>query len=169
MSAASLQQPPGRTSTGSALALAALAILLANVGLVFVDVLMRWVLRAPQSWVSDIGQVSYPVAIACCFPAALESGHMIAIRFLGDWLGPRRARGLDILGQLALAALLVGFTWKMVQRAQSEWSGGFTTANIALPVGPTWSVVAALLAVSALVQLRLLWRSLAAPPAAGHG
>lgn len=154
---------------GGALALVALAILLANVGLIFVDVLARWLLRAPQSWVSDIGQVSYPVAIACCFPAALESGHMIAIRFLGEWLGPRRAHAFDVIGQIALALLLALFAWKMFGRAVSDWSGNYRTVNIALRLAPTWFVVAALLALSTLVQLGVLRRALrdgpAAPPA----
>jgi TRAP-type C4-dicarboxylate transport system permease small subunit len=172
--------PPPWKQAGAALALVALAIFLGNVGLIFLDVLARWLLRAPQSWVSDIGQITYPVAIACCFPAALESGHMIAIRFLGDWLGPRLAKPLDVMGQIALMVLLALFTWKMFQRAQSDWAGGFKTANIALRTAPTWFVVAGLLALSTLVQVRVLWRAITtqsdappptlAPPAeAAHG
>lgn len=164
---------PGWSRLGATLALAAMAILLGNVVLIFVDVLARWLLRAPQSWVSDIGQVTYPVAIACCFPAALESGHMIAIRFLGEWLGPRRARPLDAIGQVALAVLLVVFTWKMFERAATDWAGGFKTANIAITVAPTWGVVALLLLVSSVVQARVAWRAIAGPveprPGEAHG
>lgn len=169
MSAAPATAAPAWLRPGAALALVAVLILLGNVGLIFVDVLARWLMRAPQSWVSDIGQVTYPVAIACCFPAALESGHMIAIRFLGEWLGPRRARVLDIVGQFALAALLVIFTWKLFQRAQSEWTGGFKTANIALRVAPTWYVVASLLLLSVLVQARVVWRAITTRPEGAHG
>lgn len=165
--------PAARAGLGATLALVAMAILLGNVVLVFVDVLARWLLRAPQSWVSDIGQITYPVAIACCFPAALESGHMIAIRFLGEWLGPRRARPLDAVGQVALAALLVVFTWKMFQRSHTDWVDGYRTANIALRVAPTWGVVALLLLVSSAVQVRVAWHSVravfAAPSAAAGG
>lgn len=153
----------GLARLGAVLAMVAMAILLGNVGLIFVDVLARWLLRAPQSWVSDIGQITYPVAIACCFPAALESGHMIAIRFLGEALGARRARVLDLIGQVALVALLALFTWKMFGRAWSEWTGNFKTANIALRVGPTWFVVALLLALSTAVQVAVLWRAFRAP------
>ncbi len=166
MNAVSEAAAPSWQRPGAALALVALVILLGNVGLIFVDVLARWLLRAPQSWVSDIGQVTYPVAIACCFPAALESGHMIAIRFLGEWLGPRRARPLDLIGQVALALLLVVFAWKMFQRAQSDWSGGFRTANIALRTAPTWFVVACLLGLCVLVQARVVWRAVTVAPGA---
>ncbi len=169
MSAAPATAIPAWLRPGAALALVALFILLGNVGLIFVDVIARWLLRSPQSWVSDIGQITYPVAIACCFPAALESGHMIAIRFLGEWLGPRRARTLDLIGQVALAALLAVFTFKMFQRAQSDWSGHFTTANIALRVAPTWYVVASLLLLSSLVQVRMVWRAIASPTPGDHG
>ena len=150
-------EPP---SVGSVLAGVALAILLANVLLIAFDVLMRWVFRSPQSWVSDLAQLSYPVAIACCIPAALESGHMIAIRFLGEALGPRIARVLDLIGQTALVAVLGLFAWKMVGRAASDWSTGFKTSTIDLPVAPTWMVVAALLILCTLIQLRLTWRNL---------
>ncbi|MBL8347811.1 MAG: TRAP transporter small permease [Rubrivivax sp.] len=169
MSAAPATAAPAWQRPGAALAMVALVILLGNVGLIFLDVLARWLLRAPQSWVSDIGQITYPVAIACCFPAALESGHMIAIRFLGEWLGPRRARPLDVIGQVALAALLVLFTWKMFQRAHSDWTGGFRTANISLRTAPTWFVVAALLGLCVFVQARVVWQAVSTPPEAAHG
>lgn len=150
-----------RRSIGSALAGVGLALLLANVLLIAFDVVMRWILRAPQSWVADIAQLSYPVAIACCFPAALESGHMIAIRFLGEKLGARAARVLDLVGQASLLPVLTLFAWKMIERAGADWSAGFKTSTIALPVAPTWIVVAALLVLCTAIQLRLTLRTLA--------
>lgn len=140
------------------LALAGTLLLLLNVVLVGFDVLLRWVFNSPQSWVSDIGAVTYPVALACCFPAALEGGHMIAMRFLGERLGPRAARALDILGQASLAAVLGVFTWKMVERAAADWQAGYTTADIALPLAPSWLVVAVLLGISTALQLRVTWQ-----------
>ena len=158
--AADLPGPSSRAGPGDALASVALVILLVNVALIAFDVLMRWVFRSPQSWVSDLAQVSYPVAIACCIPAALESGHMIAIRFLGEALGPRGARWLDLLGQVALSAVLGLFAWKMFWRAWSDWGAGYKTSTIALPVAPSWMLVAALLVFSTLLQVRLTWRTL---------
>lgn len=149
-----------RHSVGSALAGVGLAILLGNVLLIAFDVVMRWILRAPQSWVADIAQLTYPVAIACCFPAALESGHMISIRFLGEKLGPRAARVLDLIGQASLLPVLALFAWKMIERAGADWSAGFKTSTIALPVAPTWVVVAVLLVLCTGIQLRLTLRSL---------
>jgi TRAP-type C4-dicarboxylate transport system permease small subunit len=165
---------PGLSRFATAFALAALAIFLANVALIGVDVVARWLLRAPQSWVADIGQVTSPIAIACCFPVALESGYMIAIRFLGEWLGARPSRVLDILGHAALAALLALLAWKMLGRAMSDWVGGFRTSNTSLlPVAPTWFIVTALLLVCALVQLRVLWLACTTPsnvaPNTDHG
>lgn len=161
MSAAPPQQDAvTRGSLGQGLASVAVLVLLANVALIAFDVVMRWLLRMPQSWVADLAQVSYPVAIACCFPAALESGHMIAIRFLGERLGPRAARVLDLIGQVALAAVLALLAWKMVERAAADWNTGFRTSTIDLPLAPTWALVAALLVLCALIQLRLTWRTL---------
>jgi C4-dicarboxylate transporter DctQ subunit len=160
MSEPTAAPPASAPGVGGALAGVALAILLANVALIAFDVLMRWLFRSPQSWVSDLAQLSYPVAIACCMPAALESGHMIAIRFLGEALGPRAARGLDLFGQSALIAVLALFAWKMVGRAASDWRAGFKTSTIDLPVAPTWMLVAGLLILCTLIQLRLTWRTL---------
>jgi TRAP-type C4-dicarboxylate transport system permease small subunit len=149
-----------RGRLGQGLAALAVLILLANVALIAFDVVMRWLLRMPQSWVADLAQVSYPVAIACCFPAALESGHMFAIRFLGERLGARATRVLDLFGQAALTAVTALLAWKMVERAAADWGAGYRTSTIDLPLAPTWATVAALLVLCALIQLRLTWRAL---------
>ena len=142
------------------MAMAGMSLLLLNVLLVAFDVLLRWVARSPQSWVADIGSLTYPIALACCIPAALESGHMIAIRFLGQAIGPRTTRALDFVGSVLLSLMLVVVAWKMSQRAVDDWGAGYQTANIALPLAHTWAIVAGLLALAALVQLRLSWRAL---------
>lgn len=141
------------------MAIAAVAILIMNVLLVTYDVSLRWLFSAPQSWVADIGSMTYPVALACCLPAALESGHMIAIRFLGHAIGPRTAGALDFIGSLLLSAVIALMAWKVSERAIDDWSVGYRTANIKLPLAPTWAVVAALLVLAALFQFRLTWRA----------
>lgn len=150
---------PRSSPLGRTLAMAAMLILLCNVLLVGFDVLLRWAAGRPQSWVADIASLTYPVALACCIPAALESGHMIAIRFLGEAVGARTTRVLDTLGSAVLAGLLILIAWKVTERTVDDWSAGYRTANIALPLAPTWAVVSALLAVAAVVQVRLTWRS----------
>jgi len=142
----------------SALATLALAIFLGNVVLVAFDVVMRGVFRVPQSWVADIGQLSYPVALACCFPVALETGHMITVRALAGRIGPRATLALDLGGQLCMALLLSLFAWQMFARAFTDWTTGFETSVIALPVAPTWLIVAVVLCISALIQFRQTWR-----------
>jgi len=150
---------PATSRVGRVLAIAAMAILLFNVVLVGYDVLLRWLAGHPQSWVADIASLTYPVALACCVPAALESGHMIAIRFLGHAIGPRTARVLDFIGSVLLSALLALIAWKVTERTIDDWNAGYRTASIALPLAPTWAAVAALLTVAALVQFRLTWRA----------
>ena len=165
MSSVAEPTPASRTpaSTGDVLACVGLGVLLANVVLIAIDVVARWLFNVPQSWVADLAQLSYPIAIACCFPAALESGHMIAVRFLGEALGARAARALDLFGQFTLVPVLALFAWKMVERAASDWSTGFKTPTIALPVAPTWLVVALLLVLCTWIQLRVCLRTLRHP------
>lgn len=143
------------------LAMAAMFILMVNVLLVGWDVILRYSGK-PQSWVSDIGSMTYPVALACCIPAALESGHMIAIRFLGQAMGPRLTAVLDFIGSVLLSALMALFAWKTSERAMDDWNAGYATANVSLPLAPTWGVVSVLLVVAALVQFRMTWRALRA-------
>lgn len=147
-------------SAGDRLACVGLGVLLANVILIGIDVIARWLFNIPQSWVADVAQLSYPIAIACCFPAALESGHMIAVRFLGEAIGQRTARALDTVGQMSLVPLLLVFAWKMAERAISDWSTGFKTPTLAWPVAPTWVAVTLLLLLSAWIQLRICLRAL---------
>lgn len=145
------------------LSLASLVIFIFNVLLTGFDVLLRWLLNSPQSWVSDVASISFPIALACCFPAALEGGHMIAMRFLGERLPLSFAKILDVLGQIGLAIIMSIFSWKMFGRAVSDWSAGYTTANIALPLAPTWVIVSVLLGVSAVLQILVTWRLIWAP------
>lgn len=162
MSEASQQHPAaGATRLGTALAALGIAILLGNVALVVFDVVMRSLLRLPQSWVADVGQLSYPIAMACCFPVALETGYMITVRGLGERIGPRAARVLDVAGQLSMALLLSLFAWQMFLRAYADWSNGFSTSVINAPVAPTWLIVALVLALCALIQFRQTWRACA--------
>ncbi len=166
--------PPAMSRIAVGLAVAAMAVLLANVLLVGYDIALRWLLRQPQSWVSDLAAVSYPIALACCIPAALESGHMIAIRFLGEAIGSRTTRVLDLMGSALLSVFLVLIAWKVTERAVADWGAGYRTVNIGLPIAPTWAIVALLLAIAALVQLRLTFGAVfalgsAAPRVPGHG
>lgn len=151
--------PPAASWLARATAIAAMAILVMNVLLVAYDVLLRWLFGAPQSWVADIASMTYPVALAFCLPPALESGHMIAIRFLGQAIGPRTTGALDFIGNLLLSGMLALMAWKVSERAIHDWDAGYRTANIALPLAPTWGVVAALVVLAALFQFRLTWRA----------
>lgn len=149
--------PHAGNAFGGALALLGIAILLGNVGLTVIDVLMRWLLSQPQSWVSDVAELSYPVAIACCFPVALQSGSMIVVRFLAGLVGPRIAFVLDLIGQILLAALLILFAWKVGLRAQTDWAAGYATLTLKWPVAPAWAAVSALMTISAVIQVARCW------------
>jgi TRAP-type C4-dicarboxylate transport system permease small subunit len=87
---------------------------------------------------------------------------MIAIRFLGDALGPKVSQVLDTLGSTLMAILMLLIAWKVSERAISDWSAGYKTVNIGLPLAPTWVMVSVLLTLSAWVQWRLAWRDIAA-------
>lgn len=145
-------QPTTVGTLSSTLALLGFLILLGNVALVAFDVVVRWLVHAPQSWVSDVAELTYPIAFAAFFPAALEGGYMIVITFLGAVLGQRWAWLLDSLGQITMTLLLALFTWKVFERVLSEWTTGFATVNLAVPIAPSWLIVSALLLVATLVQ-----------------
>lgn len=155
---ASERDAPEGQALGAALALFAIAILLGNVGLTVIDVLMRWLVSQPQSWVSDVAELTYPIAIACCFPVALQRGSMIVVRFLATIAGRRTVYWLDLVGQMLLAALLILFAWKIGVRAQTDWIAGYSTLTLRWPVAPSWAAVSAVMGISALIQIAKCWR-----------
>lgn len=151
-----MEQPP-LSRLGTYLALIAIVVLAGNVGLVSLDVFMRWLFNQPQSWVSDIAELTYPIAIVCCFPVALESGSMISVRFMGAIAGKSVGWFLDCFGQLLLTLLLGLFAFKLFQRASSDWVAGYETVTLRWPIAPTWFLVAALLVLAALIQAHRTW------------
>jgi TRAP-type C4-dicarboxylate transport system permease small subunit len=148
---------PGLSRLATGFAMLAIAILLCNVALVCYDVLIRWLANRPQSWVSDVAELTYPLAIVCCFPPAVETGSMIVIRAFSILPFKRLTWLLDCIGQLALAAILAFFAWKVFWRALADLNAGFATSLMRIPTGPTWLAVAAILALACLLQLRRSW------------
>ena len=135
-----------------------IALLLVNVMIQMADVLSRWLLSAPQAWVADVYELTLPVAIAACFPLTLDERGMIAIEFLGGFLGPVADRILTGFGAVLLFLLFALMAWQMWGVAGEMVSTGRQTWMLGIPSAPTWYAVAAILAFAAVVQLPMIRR-----------
>lgn len=129
-----------------------IALLMANVFLHIFDILCRWLASAPQSWVADAYEVTLPVAIAACFPLTVYERGMIAVRFLGGWLGGTAGKTLDILGGMALLAVLAVITWQTFLYAGDALVTGRSSFLLGIPLAPTWYAAGLLFGLSALIH-----------------
>ena len=122
------------------------------------DVLMRWLFNAPFEGLEDIRKLVFAVVIASCFPAALAHGNNITIRFLGKWLGPRAARGLEVLGQALVLLIFVMMAVRVTGYALDLQERGIGSLTYQFLEGPWWIAAAALFWVCVPVQVWVLGR-----------
>ena len=129
-----------------------IGLLLANVFLQMFDIACRWLLSMPQSWVADVYEVTLPVAIAACFPLTVAHRGMIAIEFLGKGLGGVAHRALNLLGAVALLAVLGIITWQMLVYSNEAAATGRASFLLHIPLAPTWYLATLCFALGTVVQ-----------------
>lgn len=125
------------------------ALLLLSLAVV-ADVLMRWLFRAPILAVADLAPLVTAIAVAACFPAAVAHRQHVAVTALGERLGGRARRMLDLGGALAVLAFFGLAAWQLGLHAAQISAVKETTLVLRLPTGPAWWLVAALVGFAAL-------------------
>lgn len=117
---------------------------------VVADVLMRWLFRAPILAVADLAPLVTAAAIAACFPAAVAQRQHIAVTALGDYLGRRTQRLLELGAAFAVLAFFGLAAWQLARFAGAITGGNETTLVLRIPTGPAWWLVAGLVGFAAL-------------------
>ena len=117
---------------------------------VVADVLMRWLFRAPILAVADLAPLVTAAAVAACFPAAVARRQHIAVTALGERLGGRTQRLLDLGAALCVLAFFGLAAWQLALHAGQLSAAKETTLVLRLPSGPAWWLVAALVGFAAL-------------------
>lgn len=123
-------------------ALLSMTLISIYVVLITVNVLMRYLLNAPMGWISDMGFVIMPLAMAPCLAVGAARGMLIALTFLGDTLPVPWRRVLVIVTRIISAIVLGLIGWKMFGYGLDALAEHRATIQTGIPLGPVWLMVA---------------------------
>jgi len=133
-------------------AMIAIAGLMIQCLVIFVDVILRWLFSSPLLGLEDITKLLVIVVITACFPASfLNRGH-IKIEFLGKGLGPRAERLLNTFGSAVLLVFITLIAWQMIVYAVDATGSGEITWIMRLPVYPAYWISALILVACVPIQ-----------------
>jgi TRAP-type C4-dicarboxylate transport system permease small subunit len=135
------------------LALAAVAGLLLVAAATVADVTLRHLLGKPIRGYAELAALLTAVVVTGFLPAMIAQRGNLAIRFLGDLLGPRATRLLDAFGALAATAFFALMAWRYVLYSAEMWRGGERLAILRWSVAPWWWAVTVMIALAALASL----------------
>lgn len=152
-------------STGS-LRLERLSVTLAVVGFVgltvvallsLIDVTLRSFDLPRMPGLYDIKEVCFAVIVSSCFPLGLIEGNHVTVRILRRVLPRIAGRLLDLLGATVTLVFFALATAAFAAAAADLSDAGRTTFSLELPMAPWLWVIAAMLAVSVLVQAAVVF------------
>lgn len=136
------------------------AALLALMGLILFDVLMRYVLRLPFLGGFEITELMMVLIVALGLPyCAATDGH-VSVDLLAPTLDRPVLRWIPVVLHLAGAALLAVMAWQAALYAIGSAERGEATNMLGIQIYPFQLVIAASAAVFAVVLLVLAWKAL---------
>ena len=136
-----------------ALAVLGLGALLCFAVMTMADGLLRFFFARPIDAVRDVGGLVAAFAVACCIPVAIIERSNITIRFVSSVVGPRTGQAADLAAAVLVEIILILMTWQFVLFAKQAQATGAATWMLRIPAAPFWGAVAAILAISALLQV----------------
>jgi hypothetical protein len=107
-----------------------------------------------------VGGLVAAFAVACCVPVAIVERSNITIRFLSTVIGPRAGWMADVMAAALVEIVLVLMTWQFVLFANQARLTGTATWMLRIPSAPVWGAVAAILGISALLQIVVGFKTL---------
>jgi len=156
---------PGRAGriferTLRALAYVGGAALLALMGLILFDVLMRYVLRLPFLGGFELTELTMVLIVAFGLPyCAATDGH-VSVDLLAPALDRPSLRWIPVVLNFAGAVLMAVMSWQAALYAAGSAERGEATNMLGVQIYPFQLVIAASTAVFAVVLLVQAWRAL---------
>lgn len=126
--------------------------MLAVAGVTVVAVVLRWIGLGGITAINEIVAMLFAVAVASTLPAATAQRVHLRIDLLGNLMGPKLRRWMDLAGSLLLLLFLALLAREVQAYAGRLLSGGRTTAILGWPTGPFVMAVAVLMWATAVVQ-----------------
>jgi len=178
MSTATEHLPPddsagSRTRVGwlaDRLGLLAVAGMLVFTAVTTIDIILRKWTAFALPGTNEVLALILPITIVACFPAGLASRGHLTISFLRSALPPRLALWLHVAGHVFLLIVFAALAWRISIYAGVLSQRGAQTTILKWPIAPAFYAVAALLALSAVVQLSVVIEEIvrpSSPPRAG--
>ncbi|MFV0382528.1 TRAP transporter small permease [Paracoccus sp. (in: a-proteobacteria)] len=131
-----------------------------SMGLVFVyvlmicaNVVMRYFLNAPMGWVSDMGAIFVPLAMAPCLAVAAARGMLVVVSMVGEKLPLPLRRFFVLLAHTGTAVVLAVIAWQVFGYAMDTFHEGRSTMLVGIPTAPVWFAVAASFALAVPLSL----------------
>jgi hypothetical protein len=120
-----------------------------------------------------VGPLAVAIVIATSFPIVVAQRQNITIRFLGDVIGPRTALWFDAFGSAVLLAFITFVGWQLSVYAAELIESGRVSWQLRIPVGPYWTIAAAVVVLCIPIQAILVVadvaRALTGAPRAQEG
>jgi TRAP-type C4-dicarboxylate transport system permease small subunit len=148
------------TTLARALAFVGLGVLLLFAVMTMADGILRFFFASPIDVVRDASSLVAAFSVACCIPVAIAERSNIAIRFLPTLLGPRAGQVADAAAAVLVEIILILMTWQFVIFARQAIADGSATWMLRIPTAPVWGAVAFILAISALLQAGVAFKTL---------
>lgn len=142
-----------------ALALGAGAVLVALMGLVLFDVLMRYVLRLPFLGAYELTELAMVLIVFLGLAYTGATGGHVAVDVFAGLLERPGLRWVGVAVNLAGAGLLGVIAWRTVLHAIESGARGEATNMMRIPHQPFELVAAACTALFAVVLLAQAWRA----------
>jgi TRAP-type C4-dicarboxylate transport system permease small subunit len=134
----------------AALATAGAALLLAEALLVVCDIAARAATGNPIGGVEDVSSLLIPVIAASFLPLVFADRANIRATLVGERLGARKARWLDVFGHLILLAFIAVISVEFAAYAADARSQ--TTMMLELPTAPSLYAASAMILFGAVAQ-----------------
>jgi len=114
--------------------------------------LMRWLANQPIAGVVDVGALAIAIAVSCCVPISLMERSHITFRLVSS-MSTRFGMILDLIADIAVAAVLTGMAWEFWIYSGELVATGERTYVLKIPAAPFWYAADVIFWIAVVVQL----------------
>lgn len=140
-----------------ALGAVAAVVLFAMMMVTAVDVAGRYLFSKPLPGGFELTEMMLAALIYCGLPiVSLNRGHIV-IDSLDPFFAPAFKRALDVIADAVCVVTLAGIGWLIFRRALRVAEYGDTTSVLKLPLAPLAWLMGAMIAMTALIHLCLIF------------
>jgi TRAP-type C4-dicarboxylate transport system permease small subunit len=122
-----------------------------------IDVGGRYLFSKPFPGGFELTEMMLAALIYCGLPLVSKRREHIVIDTFDRWMSRRVRHGLDVLADVVCSVTLLGIGWLIFRRALRVAEYGDTTNVLKLPLAPVAWLMGAMIVVTALIHLWLIF------------